>query len=166
MTMFYNRSTTESNSIRAEASNVQLGTNPSFTLSDFTTFYPQFAHPSIGSPLMPDAVIQAYIDLAQNCIMQVRWKSMWKIAMSLFVAHFCTLYLEASVSPDSGAAAVTSAAQARGILSGESASDVSVSYDSGSIANDLNGWAAWKLTTYGIQLATSAKIVGMGGMMV
>ena len=90
---------------------------------------------------------------------------MWKIATGLFVAHFCTLCLESLASPDSGAAAVISAGQARGVIASESASDVSASYDT-SIANDMNGWAAWKLTSYGMQLATQARIVGMGGMMV
>lgn len=171
MTMYYNQSTTDSLNIRDAASNVRPGTNPAYTLSDFVAFYPQFgaATPILpattGVPLVPDAVIQAYIDLAAVCIMETRWHSMWKIATSMFVAHFCTLWLESLASPDSGAAAVISAGQARGIIASESASDVSASYDN-SVANDLNGWAAWKLTSYGIQLATTAKIVGMGGMMV
>lgn len=171
MTMYYNQSTNDSLSIRGEASNVRPGTNPAYTIADFVAFYPQFgpATPippeTEGVPLVPDAVVQAYIDLAAVCIMQTRWHGMWKIATGLFVAHFCTLYLESLASPDSGAAAVISAGQARGIIASESASDVSASYDT-SIANDLNGWAAWKLTSYGMQLATQARIVGMGGMMV
>ena len=171
MTMYYNQSTTDSMNIRAEASNVRPGSNPAYTLADFVAFYPQFGDatpipPALtGVPLIPDAVIQAYIDLAAVCIMETRWHGLWKIATSWFIAHFCTLYLEALVHPDSGAAAVISAGQARGIIASESASDVSASYDN-SMAADLNGWAGWKLTTYGIQLATHARIVGMGGMMV
>jgi hypothetical protein len=34
------------------------------------------------------------------------------------------------------------------------------------IADDLEGWAAWKLTTFGQQLATFGKLIGSGGMVV
>jgi len=172
MSSVFNQSTAESLQIRSDASNVRLGANPAYTLAEFVAFYPQFGlatpiPPALtGLPLVPDAVIQAFIDLADVCVMENRWRGMWKIATGLFVAHFSTLWLEALSSPDSGASAVVSAAQARGIVSSESASDVSASYDFSSISGDLNGWAAWKLTSYGVQLATFGKIYGMGGMMV
>ena len=51
------------------------------------------------------------------------------------------------------------------MVTSESADGVSYSRD-GSALNDLNGWAAFKMTTFGVQFATMAKLVGRGGMYV
>lgn len=142
----------------AEAANVKTGTNPPYTLSDFEMAYPQF------KGIVPDAVIQMYIDLANACIIQARWRNAWKIAMGWFVAHFLTLYLQGAAPAGSDAATVASSAQPKGLNTSESVGDVSVSTDYGSVMEDLKGWAAWKLTIYGQQLATMARLYGKGGM--
>jgi hypothetical protein len=219
-----------SDSIRADASNILVGTNPSYLCADFINNYPQYGGISLGVPvtavsgsnlltvtnttgisigmlvvdpagnipdgtiitaitllvltisnnatnsatlnivlyptLLPTIVIQMYINLATASIMQRRWHSYWKIAIGWFVAHFCTLYLESMANPGSSAAQVVAAGQARGLMASKGVGDVSVSYDYNSIAQDLEGWAAWKLTIFGQQLATVGKLVGKGGMMV
>ena len=43
---------------------------------------------------------------------------------------------------------------------------VSYSQDVSTITNDLDGWAQWKLTKYGVQFASIAKLMGKGGMLV
>ena len=116
--------------------------------------------------LLFSMVIQMYINLANACIMQARWNTSWQIAMGWFIAHFCTLYMQSMVTPNSPASAVLAAGQAKGLDTSQSVGDVSVSTDYNSIGEDLNGWAAWKLTVFGQQLATMGKFIGKGGIYV
>jgi hypothetical protein len=225
-----NNTTAMADSIRADASNIRVGQNPSYLCSDFINNYPQFgglpvgitATAFIGSnqlavvsvvgitvgmlvvditgtipdgttvlaingleltlsntatasvslaitlypTLLPAMVLQMYINLATASINQARWHSYWKTAIGWFVAHFCTLYLQSMASPGSSAAQVVSAGQARGLMASKGVGDVSVSYDYSSIASDLDGWAQWKLTLFGQQLASIGKLVGKGGTVV
>ncbi|WP_289141545.1 DUF4054 domain-containing protein [uncultured Brevibacillus sp.] len=149
------------NGIVGAASNIRTGSNPPFTFDDFIEIYPQF-----GPDVMPQPIVQMYIDLANASIREARWCSYWKVAMGWFIAHFCTLYLQGTADPDSGAAGVLKAGLTRGLTTSKSVGDVSVSTDYSLVAQDLDGWAAWKLTTYGQQLATIGRIVGKGGMYV
>jgi len=43
---------------------------------------------------------------------------------------------------------------------------VSVSYDFNTVAQDFDGWGTYKLTLFGQQFITMAKLVSMGGMVV
>ncbi|MCR8981641.1 DUF4054 domain-containing protein [Brevibacillus laterosporus] len=146
------------------ASNIRTGSNPLFTFEDFIAVYPQFGANADGNYVIPQMIIQMFIDLANECINQARWHSYWTVAMGWFVAHFCTLYMQGTADPNSGAAGVLKAGQTRGLATSKSAGDVSVSTDYSVIAQDLDGWAAWKLTIYGQQLATIGRLVGKGGM--
>jgi hypothetical protein len=153
---------TSFNGVIGDASNIKSGSNPSFVLEDFFSMYPQFNDEKI----IPSSMIQIYIDLANASINQTRWQSYWKTAMGWFVAHFCTMYIQGTADPTGGAGAVLAAGQAKGLNTSESVGDVSVGTDYNIIAQDLNGWAAWKLTVFGQQLATIGKLVGKGGMYV
>lgn len=146
------------------ASNIITGINPSYVLADFYSAYPQFGPDTSNNYLVPQDVTKMYINLANACIKQARWNTAWQLVMGWFVAHFCTLYLQGTANPNSGAGAVLAAGQARGLDTAQSAGDVSVSTDYNSIGEDLSGWAAWKLTIYGTQLATMGKLIGKGGM--
>lgn len=150
--------------IIGEASNVRTGSNPPFLIGDFLAMYPQFGPDSNNVDVVPQQIVQIFIDLADACIKEVRWHSYWKIAMGWFVAHFCTMYLQGAADPGSGAAAAMAAGQAKGLNTSETVGPVSVSMDYSQIGQDLDGWAAWKLTIYGQQLATIGKLVGKGGM--
>ncbi|MFP3391011.1 DUF4054 domain-containing protein [Brevibacillus sp. SIMBA_040] len=154
------------NGIVGAASNIRTGSNPPFTFDDFIAIYPQFGPNTEGTLVVPQPVVQMYIDLANASIQEARWHAYWKVAMGWFIAHFCTLYLQGTADPDSGAAGVLKAGQMRGLTTSKSVGDVSVSTDYSLVAQDLEGWAAWKLTTYGQQLATIGRIVGKGGMYV
>jgi len=114
-------------------------------------------------PLIPIEVIEMYIELAHSSIKQSRYRKAWKHCMCLFIAHFSTLYMQSMVTGD--ATAVVHASQSRGLVSSKSVDGVSVSYDFSQM-QDLEGFAAWKLTTYGVQLATFAKMYSKGGMYV
>ena len=60
--------------------------------------------------------------------------------MSLFIAHFLTLYLESMSDSDTPSAdEVISSATVRGIITSESVSGVSYSQDVSTITNDLDG---------------------------
>ena len=153
----------------AAASNIRTGGNPSYSLAtDFFPSYPQFGPRGSGDQityLVPLPVMQMYADLANASLSMNRWHEMWIVAMGWFVAHFLTLYLQ-SMAANSAAAQVIAAGQSRGLMASKSVGDVSVSYDYNSISQDLDGWAGWKLTAFGVQLATIAKRIGRGGMYV
>lgn len=147
----------------ADAANIRSGSNPAYTYGEFIEMYPQFG----GDPaVIPEPIVQMFIDLADASIKEARWRASWRLAMGWFVAHFCTMYLQGVADPAGGAAAAMAAGQAKGLNTSESVGDVSVSMDYSAIAQDLDGWAAWKLTIYGQQLATMGKLVGKGGMYV
>jgi hypothetical protein len=113
------------------------------------------------SGVIPQAVLQLYINLANACLMQARWFEMWPMAMALFVAHFCTLWLRSEGNPGTTAQQVAASGLEKGIIVSSAAGDVSLSRQ---VLSDLAGFAAWGETTYGTQLATFAKIVGIGPM--
>lgn len=153
--------------IIANASNVKGGTNPPFTAEDFKNIYPQFFDAE-GLPLVPENVMEMYIQFAHSCVLAARYRDAWRICMALFIAHFLTLYMQSMAGGEQGADAqmVMAAGQTRGLVASKSVDGVSLSFDFSTALQDLNGWAAWKLTTYGVQFATQAKILTMGGMYV
>ena len=158
-------SVTMSNNATATASvNVTLK-NYTITMSNNATTTGSIAV-TVYTMLVPAIMLIMYVSLATSTLMQARWHSYWAIAVGWFIAHFLTLYLQGMAAPGSNAATVMAAAAARGITASKSVGPVSVSYDLGAINNDLDSWAAWKLTIYGQQLATFGNMVGKGGIVV
>lgn len=150
--------------IISDASNIKTGLNPPFTLEDFFSVYPQYGPRKDNSYIVPEIVMDMYLKLADASVKESRWHTYWKTGMCFFIAHFCTLYLQGVADASSDAAAILDAGKAKGLDTSVSVGGVSVSTDYSTIANDLNGWAAWKLTIYGQQLATIAKMISKGGM--
>jgi hypothetical protein len=148
------------------ASNLRSGDNPAYTLADFLALYPQFGAPAGETGAIPAGVLEMYVAFAHACIQEARWKTAWKPAMGLFIAHWCTLYLMSASDPNSGVAGILAQGQTRGLVASKSVGDVSVSYDFSAATQDLSGWAGWTQTAFGAQLATLAKIIGKGGMYV
>ena len=169
--------------IVSKASNLKVGTNPPFAMKDFQEMYPQFfeidkivksieitedefqTETEIIKSLIPNEVMEMYIELADSCIKQSRYRKMWKHCMCLFIAHFTTLYMQSMVEANSDLATVIHAGQTKGLVASKSVDGVSVSYDFQAM-QDLEGFAAWKSTTYGFQLATLAKVYSKGGLYV
>ena len=196
---------------------------------------------------IPVGVILLYLNLAVSSLQQVRWQEMWVVGISLYIAHFLTLYAKSDASsifeimataihgetptgvvpgstyvlsapPPGGVlqsftkngkflipggvdytlngatvtltvptilndalyatwavqvttltgaqlngAQIAAAGLAGGIQTNKSVGDVSVGYQPLAALED---WAAWGLTTYGQQLATFARVVGMGPMVI
>ena len=152
-------------SLIRNASNIKGGQNPPYTCRNFKKAYPQFWDDQ-GKPRVPLEVIDMYIAFAHGCLKERRYKGAWTVAMGLFIAHFLILYMQTMVDPECPAATVIQAGQSKGLTTAKTVDGVSVSYDFSVALADLDGWAAWKLTTYGLQLASMAKLYGKGGMYV
>ena len=116
-----------------------------------------------AAPVMPLLAMQAYINLATASLMQVRWLDMWPMAMALYVAHFCTLYMRSESGPNQNASQIATSGLEKGITVSKSVGGVSVSAQ---IPQGLEGWASWAETTYGTQFVTFAKAIGSGSIWV
>jgi hypothetical protein len=137
------------------AANVVYGTNPAYASTDFLGMYPKF------KDLVPDAVLSAYLSLANTCLVQARYQELWTIAMGWFIAHFLTLYLQTDGNATPSAAQAAQQGLAKGIQIAKSVGDLSVSYQA---VEGLDGWAAWTLTQYGLLFASTAKVIGSGSI--
>ena len=101
--------------------------------------------PAFTADVLPDAVLQHYIDMANGVVLEARWHSLWKEGMRLYIAHFATLYLGV---PESGASReqIANAGKVQGGITNKSVGSISVGYDNGQDAtSDLTGWGAWNL---------------------
>lgn len=111
------------------------------------------------SPLVPLAIVQAYLNLATASLMSSRWREAWMIAMGLYIAHYLTLYLETDSNPSATAAQAVTQGLQRGIAVSKAVGDTSVGLQA---VTGLESWGAWTLTQYGLQLITMARVVGSG----
>ena len=148
------------------ASNVIVGSNPAYGISDFLAIYPKFgtlsgAIPPIFNGPLPQVVLQMYITLASASLAAARWLDLWPMAMALYVAHYATLYLRSEGDVGSTAGSIASSGLAKGVLISKGAGGVSAGVNP---FGDEN-FGAWNLTSYGQQLIPLAKCIG-GGMMV
>jgi hypothetical protein len=153
-------------SIIAGASNIREGKNPPFSVEDFKTMYPQFWADGVKK-VLPDEVIEMYVGFSLAIVNIARYHEAWKVCVCLVTAHFLILYLRTmSPNPDPTAADIIKAAETKGLVASKSVDGVSVSYDYSTAISDLDGWAAWKTTEYGIQFITIARVYNLGGMRV
>lgn len=154
--------------IIAGASNIRRGNNPPYTSEDFLAVYPQFGKKDEnGAQIIPQTVMDAYVNLAHASLSIARYRAVWKTVMGLFIAHWLTLYLQSLSSADEPIGKIVSAGLAKGLQSSKSAGDLSVSYDFSFLnGTDFDGWGTYKLTAFGQQFATIARLYGMGGMVV
>jgi hypothetical protein len=115
------------------------------------------------NPAVPLPVLNAYIWLATNSIMQVRYQEMWPFCMALYIAHYVTMWLQGQTAgPGSTPAQVASAGLAMGIRTSKAVGDVSVGM---SPISKFDDWGTYALTSYGQQLAMFAMALGSGNML-
>ena len=154
--------------IIAGASNIRRGENPPYTSADFLARYPQFGNlDKEGNPVIPPIVIDAYVNFAHASIQEARYHDAWELVMGLFIAHWLTLYMQSMASADDPTQKIINAGLAKGLVSSKSAGDLSVSYDFSVInGQDFAGWGTYKLTMFGQQFITMARVYSMGGMVV
>lgn len=146
-------------SIIANASNIRWSSDhPEYTIDTFLTMYPQFSD-------IDRVVVEAWLKVALSSISYARWGTYWEMGIGFYIAHFLTLYAQAlGGQVDDPTMAKIESGLAKGIATSKSVSDMSVSYDFGSVANEADGWGTFKQTSYGLQFVQFAKLVSMGGM--
>lgn len=115
------------------------------------------------APWLPLLLVQLYINLATASLVQARWLASWPLAMALFVAHYCTLWIDSESGKNKTASQVATSGLQRGIMVSEGAGDVSAGLKP---IEGLEEFGAWNLTQYGVSLATQAKAIGSGIMYV
>lgn len=147
------------------ASNVILTDNPQFTKEDFKSVFPAFPigeNTDSQSLLIPIPFVDMIIAMADKVIKYDRCRGQWKYLMCLYIAHFCTLFLQTQQG-DSNSQKALQGALPFGVKSSKSVDGLSVSYDFLSVTDDLSGYGTWKLTVYGQQLASLTKMYGHAG---
>lgn len=155
--------------VRWKASNICGPNSKTYTIDDFLKFYPNFfkkddtTDPPTYTPLIPEAILEVFIEMANESIQECAWGIKWPWAMALFIAHYATLYGRSysDGSPDLDGA--TSGGEIIGLVKSASLGDASVSYDNSAIVSATEDWGAWNSTIYGQQLVTEARLVKMGG---
>ena len=153
--------------IIAKASNIRGGGTPTdYTLETFLAEYPQFAKTEDGVPVIPLVVKQAWFNLAYASISYNRYHDMWHTCMGLFIAHWLTLFLQTKSNADDPVRNIVNSGLAKGVQTSKSAGDLSVSYDFSAVAGDFEGWGTYKLTLFGQQFITLARLCCKGGMVV
>jgi hypothetical protein len=111
-------------------------------------------------PIVPLPVLNAYIYLATNSILKVRYCELWPFVMALYIAHYLTLWQQGQAGgPGSTPGQVATAGLAMGIKIAKSVGDVSVSSKP---LDTFEDWGSYALTSYGQQLITYAMAVGSG----
>ena len=148
-------------SIVQEASNIRSDGPDSVSRDEFLAFYPQF-----GSAEIPSVVIDMSLERANAAIQESRWHSNWKIGVMLYTAHMVTMWAKSAANADDPRSTIAHKGDATGAMTSKSVGGVSVSYGSTSGDGDLAGFGNLRDTIFGQQLATMAKLVGHGMMVV
>lgn len=144
------------------ASNVRIGSGDPITGEQVLEVYPQF-----GPDVVPSAYFEMILARANDCIQESRWRSSRKLAVCLYVAHYCTMYLKTAVPVGTAdIKTVVNAGETKGAITSKSVDGVSVSYSASEGSSDYMGYGELKNTIYGQQLASLAKRVGAGMMVI
>lgn len=155
------------------SSNVILTDNPPYSMADFSATFPVFKFQTVdehGELIdnfdgIPVPVFNLFLAMANASIKYDRYKSHWKYCMALFIAHYLTLFLETQAGDPSSQAALQGA-MPKGVATSKSVDGLSISYDLMGQAEDAKGYGTYKLTLYGLQLATLTRMYGSAGMWV
>ena len=161
--------------ISAAANMPQPGELGTYTKEMFLTDFPQFTKKQVSqegesesqvASLVPDPMLQVFIDNGNASILPTRYGKIWRYAAGLYVAHFSALYLktysDGSVTPARAAAT----GQQAGLVKEATMGDTTIRYDNEAITEASAKWGSWNATQYGQQLVTMARMIGMGGMYV
>ena len=152
--------------IRAAAANIGQ-TQGNYTVEQFQTDFPQFFTPDTEEApavcLVPAAMLDEIINMANACIQPDKWLESWRYAVGLYVAHYATLYLRTYAESSPTAAQAAASGALVGIVKSATLGDSSVSYDTTAVTKGTEDWGDLNATTYGQMLANRAKLIGSGG---
>lgn len=126
------------------------------TVSTFRASMPEFADPGT----YPEPTVNFYIGLSGKLLDVNRWEDLFDYGQTLFVAHHLVLAAQRTEQASFGGLP----GEARGPLSSKSIDKVSVSYDTGSAAEDGAGF--YNSTSYGQELYRLVRMIGAGPIQV
>lgn len=153
--------------VKATAANVSHpGEQGAYTVAAFLEDFPQFCDTVQNKSLVPESMLQLFIDQVNDSVLPSRWGSMWRYAAGLYVAHFAAMYLKTYSDGSMSAGQAAGNAEQKGVVKTVAMGDTSVSYDNSAVTAGTEKWGSWNSTQYGSQLVTMARMVGMGGMYV
>ncbi len=115
-----------------------------FDKGAFRAAFPEFA----STVTYPDAMLDFWLTVAGGYVDAIVWDALYTAGMSLCLAHHLVIAHNNSAG-DPGAS---------GLISSQSAGDVSVSYDTNAASEDKAG--QWNLTSYGKQYIRMARLIG------
>ncbi len=154
---------------RVAANIAPYGDKGDYTAGMFQADFPQFFSKTTVegvttyTSLLPQTMLTQFIDLANDSVMPSRWGGQFRYAAGLFVAHWSALYLKTYSDGSPSTGAVASNAGQVGNVASATMGDTSISYDNKAIDAATEKWGTWNATQYGAQLATMARMLGIGG---
>lgn len=151
--------------VRAAAANIGSGAPGNYTAEQFQEDFPQFFNAE-GQPLLPAAMLQGIIRMANAAVQPERWGEGWRYAVGLYVAHYVTLYLRGYAASNETPEQAAASGALVGMVKSATLGDASVSYDTAAITAGTEDWGDLNSTTYGQMFANRAKLIGMAGMLV
>ena len=151
--------------LRAQASNIKRPNTHIYTQEEFLKLYPQFETTSTESPVIPEEVMEMFLELTNEVVSEDRFGKMWRLACGYYLAHMLTMWLMGNVPEGGGPEDIVAAGSSIGAVTSESADGVSYSVDTSAV-QDLTGWADFKLSRYGVLYASIARRLSRGGMYV
>ena len=158
--------------VRRTAANVPgPGEAGDYTVDMFQEDFPEFftrntvMAPGEGeyAPMLPEAMLQRFVDSANASVVPYRWGPDWRMAAGLFTAHLAALRLQTYADGSTPAATAGNSANV-GTVKTATLGATSLSYDNAATNAGTEKWGAWNLTKYGSQLATMARMIGIAGM--
>lgn len=148
----------------AAAANIPVSDETgSYTETMFMEDFPQFKRAGENACLLPGSILKVFLVNANSSILPSRYCEMWKYAAGLYVAHYATLYLKTYSDGSVSAIQAANKGQQTGLVSEASMGDTSIKYDNTAVTAAMAKWGSWNATQYGQQLASMARMIGMGG---
>ena len=144
---------------RVAASGVAPCAEGQYTSEMFANDFPQFFKD--GQSLVP--LLDDFIEMANDTILPDKWGKFWRYAAGLFVAHQSALYGKTYADSSDSLASALNGADQVGIVKSATMGDTSVSYDASAVTSGTEKWGTWNATTYGSQLITMARQIGIVG---
>lgn len=162
------------NGVIETAANVpEPGESGTYTADSFLADFPQFARidregtgPEAQKQrrgLVPTAMLELFVKNANGSILPSRYQDMWRYAAGLYVAHYSAMYLKTYSEGSASPAQAAAKGQQTGLVREATMGDTTISYDNTAATAAMAKWGSWNATQYGQQLATMARMIGMGG---
>jgi len=125
---------------------------PIVTYGAFVVMFPEFTDGGV----YPQTQFDAWLPVAIASLNPDRLFRVWSVAVMLFIAHNMVLSARAVKSAATGQVV----GDPRGVVTGKSVGDVSISYDSAAVA--IQGAGYWNSTSYGMRLYKMFQSYGTG----